>query len=51
MAKELVKDWQHRGVWKQVRLIKFADLDPCVGSHVQVHMLAAIQNILLSSLE
>ena len=48
--KELVKDWRNRGVWEEMGLIEFADLNPSVGSHAKVDVLTSIQKILLSAL-
>ena len=48
-TKELVEYWQYRGIWEEVGLIELADLDASVGAHVQVDMLAPVQEVLLSA--
>ena len=48
-TKELVEYWQYRGIWEEVGLIELADLDASVGAHVQVDMLASVQEVLLSA--
>ena len=50
LTKELVEDWQDRGIWEEVGLVELSDLDASVGSHVQVDMVTPIQEILLSAL-
>ena len=50
MTKELVKDWQDRGIWEEMGFVELSDLDASVGAHVQVDMVTPIQEILLFAL-
>ena len=51
MTKELVKDWQDRGIWEEMGFVELSDLDASVGAHVQVDMVTPIQEVLLFALE
>ena len=46
LTKELVKDWQDRGVCEEVWLVEFSNLDSSVGPHIQVDVVTPVQEIL-----
>ena len=50
LTKELVEDWQDRGIWEEMGFIELSDLDASVGAHVQVDMVTPIQEILMFAL-
>ena len=47
LTKELVEDWQDRGIWEEMGFVELSDLDASVGAHVQVDMVTPVQEILL----
>ena len=46
-TKELVKDRKDGGVWEEMGLVELAGLNSNICAHVQVDMLAPIQDVLL----
>ena len=50
LTKELVEDWQDRGIWEEMGFVELSDLDASVGAHVQVDMVTPIQEILMFAL-
>ena len=46
-AKELVKDWQNRGIWEEMGFVELPNLDASVGAHVQENVATAVQEVFL----